>query len=210
MNRKIPIPLTKDDQEKLLQQPKKKSPLEYRNYCIIRLSLDIGTRCAETLAVKLHDINWNTGAITIKKGKGGKQRQLWFSENLLLTLKDFLSTWKKTYQQTEFLFSSGKGKALQPSYVRAMMKRYVKKADLDPFISYHNLRHTFATDLLRETKNIRLVQKSLGHSDLSTTMIYTHIVDEELETALRSLREEDSQPTEKPKKKRKILKRKIF
>jgi integrase/recombinase XerD len=52
----------------------------------------------------------------------------------------------------------------------------------------HTLRHTFATDLYRETKNIRLVQKALGHADLSTTMIYTHIVDEELEDALRTFR----------------------
>ena len=55
-------------------------------------------------------------------------------------------------------------------------------------MSPHTLRHTFATDLYRETKNIRLVQKALGHADLTSTMIYTHIVDEELEEALRGFR----------------------
>ena len=61
-------------------------------------------------------------------------------------------------------------------------QRYVK--DVHP----HTLRHTFATDLYRTTKNIRLTQKALGHSDLSTTMIYTHLVDDELEDALKSFR----------------------
>ena len=69
-----------------------------------------------------------------------------------------------------------------------MVKRYAKKAGINKDISPHTLRHTFATDLLRETKNIRLVQKALGHSDISTTMVYTHIVDEELEGALKNLR----------------------
>ena len=71
-----------------------------------------------------------------------------------------------------------------------MVKRYSKKADINKNVSPHTLRHTFATDLYQETKNIRLVQKALGHSDLFTTMIYTHIVDEELERALKGLRQE--------------------
>ena len=66
--------------------------------------------------------------------------------------------------------------------------RYAKKAGINKDISLHTLRHTFATDLLKETKNIRLVQKALNHSDISTTMVYTHIVDEELEGALKNLK----------------------
>ena len=69
-----------------------------------------------------------------------------------------------------------------------MVERYCKKAGIPKDIHPHTLRHTFATDLYRETKNIRLVQKALGHADLSTTMIYTHIVDDELEDALKTFR----------------------
>ena len=80
------------------------------------------------------------------------------------------------------------GNQLVPRYIQKLVKRYSKKAGIDKDISPHNLRHTFATDLLRESKNIRLVQKAMGHSDVSTTMIYTHIVDEELENALKNFR----------------------
>ena len=80
------------------------------------------------------------------------------------------------------------GNKMNPRYIQDMVKRYAKKAGINKDISPHTLRHTFATDLLRETKNIRLVQKALGHSDISTTMVYTHIVDEELEGALKNLR----------------------
>ena len=76
-----------------------------------------------------------------------------------------------------------------PRYVQRMVKRYAAKAGIDKNISPHTLRHSFATDLYRETSKIRLVQKVLGHSDLSTTMIYTHIFDEEVESALKSFRQ---------------------
>ena len=74
-------------------------------------------------------------------------------------------------------------------YVQRMVKRYAAKAGINKSISPHTLRHSFATDLYRETSKIRLVQKVLGHSDLSTTMIYTHIFDEEVESAPKSFRQ---------------------
>jgi len=75
------------------------------------------------------------------------------------------------------------------SHLRRSVKRYVRKADIEEVdrVSPHTLRHTFATRFYRETGDIRMVQKALGHSDLSTTMIYTHVVDEELEGAMKGL-----------------------
>lgn len=75
--------------------------------------------------------------------------------------------------------------------MRSMVKRLARQADVDEWerVSPNTLQHTFATNLLRETKNLRLVQKALGHADISTTQIYTHIVDEELEHALRGFRD---------------------
>ena len=76
---------------------------------------------------------------------------------------------------------------MQTRYVRQMVKRVVRKAGVSEVerVSPHALRHTFATTLYGETTNIRLVQKALGHADLSTTMIYTHVFDADLEAALR-------------------------
>jgi len=70
-----------------------------------------------------------------------------------------------------------------------MLKRLAAKAGIEKNVHPHTLRHTFATDLYRETTNIRLTQKALGHSNLATTQIYTHIVDEELEDAMKSFRQ---------------------
>jgi site-specific recombinase XerD len=86
------------------------------------------------------------------------------------------------------LFTTLAGALLRDNYLRAMVKRYGLKAKIGKDVHPHMLRHTFATDLYRETKNIRLVQKALGHVSLGTTMIYTHIVDDELEDALRTFR----------------------
>ena len=86
------------------------------------------------------------------------------------------------------MFTTLKGRPLGHRYVQRMVKRCAAKAGIDKIISPHTLRHTFATDLYRETSKIRLVQKVLGHSDLSTTMIYTHIHDPEVESALKSFR----------------------
>ena len=68
------------------------------------------------------------------------------------------------------------------------MKRYAVKAGIPKDVHPHTLRHTFATDLYRQTKDIRLVQKALGHADVSTTMIYVHLVDEDLEDAMKTFR----------------------
>ena len=103
-----------------------------------------------------------------------------------------LQKWKtkqfNRFGKCELVFCSRTKSKLDPKDVRDMIKKYALKAGIHKNISTHTLRHTFGTDLLRATKNIRLVQKALGHSDLSTTMIYTHIVDDEFEDALKSYR----------------------
>ena len=99
---------------------------------------------------------------------------------------------EKAGEALKFVFtsmSSGTvGNQINRRYIQDMVKRYAEKADIEKNISPHTPRHTFATDLYRETGKIRMVQKALGHSDLSTTMIYTHIVDEEMENALKNFR----------------------
>jgi integrase/recombinase XerD len=88
----------------------------------------------------------------------------------------------------DYVFTTLKGTPVSDRYVQKMVTRLSEKAGIEKNVHPHVLRHTFATDLYRETGKIRLVQKALGHADLSTTMIYTHIVDDELEIALKSFR----------------------
>ena len=96
------------------------------------------------------------------------------------------------------VFTTLAGKPVCGRYVQQMVKRYAAKAGLDKNLHPHMLRHSFATDLYRQTKNIRLTQKALGHANLQTTQIYTHIVDEELESALRSLRQTAAESEDQP------------
>jgi len=104
-----------------------------------------------------------------------------------------LRSWRerqaKEAGECEHVFTTLDGKPLGHRYVQRMVARYTAKAGIDKTITPHTLRHSFATDLYRETSKIRLVQKVLGHSDLSTTMIYTHIHDPEVENALKSFRQ---------------------
>jgi integrase/recombinase XerD len=152
---------------------------------MMRMMLDTGLRVSEVLSLRVSEVDWMSGKVTVKQGKGRKDRILWLNEDALGQLR----AWRERRPvATELLFTTLAGKRVRDNYLWAMVKRYAGKAGIDKNVHPHTLRHTFATDLYRETKNIRLVQKALGHADLSTTMIYTHIVDEELEDALRTFR----------------------
>lgn len=187
--RKIPAVLTENEQQDLLDQLNDRYPSSHRNKVMIKLMLDTGLRLSEATSLRWKDLNLLTGELMVREGKGAKDRQLWVGEGNIERLRE----WKErqveeTGKQPKYVFTTLEGKQLSSRYVWGMVKGYSQKAGIDKNVSPHTLRHSFATDLYRETKNIRLVQKALGHSDLSTTMIYTHIVDEELEGAMKSFR----------------------
>jgi site-specific recombinase XerD len=118
----------------------------------------------------------------VKRGKGDKDRIVWLNEDDL----DILRAWKGKRPLSEPFFTTLDGKRINDRYLREMIKRRARKAGITKDVHPHTLRHAFATDLYRDTRNIRLVQKALRHSDLSTTMVYTHIHDQELESAMKS------------------------
>ena len=183
--RKLPTVLTEEERVALLQQPNQHTATGLRNACLLTVMLDAGLRAAEVLHVHIHNVDWKHGKILVKQGKGKKDRVLWLNESAMERLRQWKTTRKR---KTDRLFTTHQGKPIYTSYLRAMVKRYARQAKIFKDVHPHTLRHTFATDLYRSTKNIRLTQKALGHSDLSTTMIYTHLVDDELEEALKSFR----------------------
>lgn len=182
--RLIPETLTTEDQARLLRQPNPRYPTGMRNLCLLRLMLNAGLRASEVLNLRPEHLNCMSGKLVVKQGKGKKDRILWIGEDDLALVQ----RWKEKRPQSLYLFPTLKGGRVSDRYLRQMVKRYAQRAGIDIDVHPHTLRHTFATDLYRQTKNIRLVQKALGHSDLSTTMIYTHIVDDEMEDALKNLR----------------------
>jgi len=187
--KKLPTVLTEEEQERLLEQAPPRYPTGERNQTMLRLMLNTGLRLAEVTSLKWRDVDLTTGKLMVRQGKGSKDRTLWVAEADIDRLRSWRECQAAVCDPCEHAFTTLNGKALGHRYVQRMVKRYAAKAGINKNISPHTLRHSFATDLYRETSKIRLVQKVLGHSDLSTTMIYTHIFDEEVESALKSFRQ---------------------
>ena len=186
---RIPEVLTESEQAALLAQPNPRYPTGERNLLLMRIMLDAGLRLSEAINLKWADLDLMTGKLHVKQGKGGKDRILWLGEPDLEALRH----WRERQAQVvghapEHVFTTLDGKPLQPRYVQAMVARYAKRAGIAKRVTPHTLRHTFATDLLRECGNVELVRRALGHANLATTQVYVHLVDSDLEQALKSFR----------------------
>ncbi|EOU1128388.1 tyrosine-type recombinase/integrase [Clostridium perfringens] len=189
MGRKIPEILDMQEQKQLLNIFNMRYFNSRRNKIMIELFLCTGLRLSEMLDLKWKDINLMSGQLKVVQGKGKKDRILWVNEDMLNILRNWKIEQSNKYGVVDLVFCSRNKKRLDDKGIRKMIETYsIKAGIIGKHITPHVLRHTYATDLLRETKNIRLVQKALGHADLSTTMIYTHIVDDEYEDALKNFR----------------------
>jgi site-specific recombinase XerD len=183
--KRLPTVLTAAEQSTLLDAPNKKTPTGFRNYLMILYFLNLGLRVSEAINLKTDHIDWSSGRVTILASKNERDRVLWLPEKMLELTERWL---KLRPSASDYLFCNLKGGKLMDRYIREFVSRYAKKGGIKKRVHPHSLRHTFATDLLREDKDIRLVQKALGHASIATTMIYTHIVDDRLEHALKHFR----------------------
>jgi len=183
MARRLPEVLTRDEAMALLATPNRYYPTGQRDLCMMKLMLNSGLRSSEVLNLTWKDVDLQTGRLTVRRGKGDKDRQVWVNESTL----ELMRAWRERSPDSRYCFPTLKGTRIHGQALREMMARRGKKAGIAKGVHPHMLRHTYATELYRETKDIRLVQKALGHAHLSTTMIYTHIVDDDMETAMRAL-----------------------
>jgi len=175
---RLPQVLSEDQRKKLL---KLLSP-NNRDVLFAQLIFDMGLRISEATNLRMRDIDWTTGR-TIVLGKGNKIRYLGIPEGLLKKLKKLVT--KKNPE--EFLFSSWNNRKMDNSHFRRKLGIIGRRMGLPWHLHPHVLRHTFATDLLRATNNLRIVQAALGHSSIATTQIYTHITETELVDAIQLL-----------------------
>ncbi len=195
--RKIPRVLTKEERQDLLTKPNKRYPTGLRNYCILKAMVDLGLRCCEVIDLKTRDIDFRIGSLTVKgKGKRDKNGNRKGKERIVYAngkLVGYLEKWLAIKPDSNGLFfCTLKGESIKSSYLRMMVDRYAKKAGIvERRIYPHLLRHTAGTDFYRRTKDIRLTQEMLGHASISSTQIYTHIVNDELEDAMKALRENE-------------------
>ena len=165
--RKIPAVLTKDELKRLLDSvPTKKSKL------MVSLAYACGFRVSELINLKIADLNFEEMIGYVRQAKGRKDRVFNIPQYLLKNLKKQVEAQKQNNQ--EYLFTGPKGK-LSDRNLQKIVRKAAKKAEINKEVHPHTLRHSFATHLLENGTDIRMIQELLGHADLSTTQIYTHI-----------------------------------
>lgn len=194
---KLPTILNASEIQALTAQANPRYVTGHRNRVMMQLMLSLGLRLAEVVSLRWDDIDFLSEILMIREGKGMKDRILFIKDNNWRGVDDksALLEWKKRQTEElgalpEYVFTTmsahSSGNPLSDRYVQAMIRRYSRRAKIKKKISPHTLRHTFATRLYKHTKDIVVVQKALGHADLSTTMIYVHLVSSDVEQALSS------------------------
>lgn len=183
--------LEQDEQARFLETFNKRYRGSFRNLVAVRLMLDCGLRVSECVAVKPEHVNMASCRLEVRNGKGGVDRTLWMTNDL----RDLIAEWLESdlRPDSDWIVCTRDGGQVDPRQLREMVKRQAGKADVQEWerVSPHTLRHTFATDLYRETQDLVVVQEALGHADISTTRIYAHLANDEVETAMRNLRQGD-------------------
>ncbi len=179
-----PLPkfLTESEIEKLFSAIDISKPKGLRDYTMLYLMLMTGMRVSELLNLKVSDIDFPNSYITIRMGKGRKDRIIPLNKNV----KELLYNYVKLVKPKEGLFDN-KNSSKSRRGVLYVIRKYCKKAGIEKKVTPHTFRHTFATLLLKKGENIRLVQSLLGHSNISTTAIYLHIIDDEKKRAVETL-----------------------
>ena len=180
--RKLPDVLTHEDVEKLLKGPDLNSKLGLRDKAMLEILYASGLRVSELVSLKISQLNLEVGYLRTL-GKGSKERIVPIGtlakravENYLLNSRRALISSRKDGRKADELFLTRRGLGMTRQGFWKILKGYVAKVNIKPSVSPHILRHAFATHLLERGADLRSVQQMLGHSDISTTQIYTHIL----------------------------------
>ena len=178
----LPTSMSEDEVESLLGSPKSSIKIERRDKAMIEILYATGMRISELVNLKLTDIDFNRSVLKVF-GKGSKERLVPYGEKAAEALRIYLEDRKKLDSKDVFL--SNRGTRITRGAFWQRIKIYIKRENLKSSISPHTLRHAFATHLLNRGADLRSVQILLGHSDLSTTQIYTHIAKKRLGEILK-------------------------
>lgn len=181
--KRLPKDLTEQQVERLLNVPNTEDPLELRDKSMLEVLYATGLRVSELVGLVISDISFRQGTLRII-GKGNKERLIPLGEEAIYWLEYYLKYARQhllCHEKHDFLFPSRYGKKMTRQTFWYRIKHYALRAEIDlDKLSPHVLRHAFATHLLNHGADLRVVQLLLGHSDLSTTQIYTHVATERL------------------------------
>ena len=185
IRRSLPGYLRLEEVEKLLARPDEKTPLGLRDRAMLEVLYSTGLRVSELISLRVMDVDRATGCIRCI-GKGDKERIVPIGKKALALVERYLRdarpklVGKKQQPQAPTLFINRRGGPLSRVGVWKILSAYGREAGLRVALTPHMLRHSFATHLLERGADLRSVQLMLGHSDISTTQIYTHVVEERL------------------------------
>jgi integrase/recombinase XerD len=178
----LPHTLSPFDVENLLSSPKGESPLAWRDRAMLEILYATDLRVSELVTLKLSDLQMDVGYLTAF-GKRSKQRIVPLGENAIAALHDYLQNGRSGLDKqrgSQYLFLNRSGEGLTRQGFWKIIKRRALEAGITQSITPHTMRHSFATHLLENGADLRSVQAMLGHADISTTQIYTHVTRERL------------------------------
>jgi integrase/recombinase XerD len=185
INRLLPDTLTEQEMNNLLLAANTRTDFGLRDRCMLELMYSSGLRVSELVGLELNQINQNLGLVRLT-GKGNKERVVPVGEEALDWLRKYLRESRpslvKPQIKSDALFLSSRGQGITRQAFWQHIKKYLTLAGIKKTYSPHSLRHAFATHLLNHGADLRTVQMLLGHSDLSTTQIYTHIAQARLQS----------------------------
>ncbi|MDX1957150.1 MAG: site-specific tyrosine recombinase XerD [Leptospiraceae bacterium] len=180
--REIPDHLTTAEIDELFNSINEENIYELRDKCIFELLYSSGLRISEACNLKVPDVDLINMSITVE-GKGGRERLVPFGEKALKILNDYFSKSRPEILKSrncEYVFVSKKGSYINRKSVWRLLNVYILRTGIKKKVTPHTLRHSFATHLLENHADLRAVQELLGHIDISTTQIYTHMANKTL------------------------------
>jgi integrase/recombinase XerC len=182
LDKKLPIFLDEQSVLKLLTSPDEKTFHGARDRAVLETLYGAGIRVSELVGVDIEDVDFISGVIKVL-GKGRKERLAPIGDKAVNAIREYMA-FRNTGKETDkkALFLNKTGKRLTDRGVRNIIDKYIKRLSIKERVSPHTLRHSFATHLLNRGADLRSVQELLGHKNLSTTQIYTHVTMERLKS----------------------------
>ena len=181
LEKHLPSFMTEEEVYKLIESAFGKTDkdlLGLRDRAILEVFYSSGLRISELVGLNLDDIDFISGILKIR-GKGKKERIVPIGETALTTIKKYLDKRKK---QIDAVFLNNNSRRITTRGVRNIVVKYLHAAGIKPGVSAHTFRHSFATHLLNRGADLRTVQELLGHANLSTTQIYTHLTTDKIKS----------------------------
>jgi integrase/recombinase XerD len=174
---RLPVVLTSEEVERLLSFRETMTPQDLRDHAMLEVMYASGLRVSELVGLRLSDLNLNAGIIHVL-GKGDKERLVPLGDAAAASLRAYLAHGRPRLEKrraSPHLFLGRHGRGLTRQMFWQLLKRYVRTAGIAKRVTPHTLRHSFATHLLEGGADLRSVQLMLGHADIGTTQIYTHL-----------------------------------